>query len=708
MREMVPNYLDKVYAGWLGKTAGIRLGAPIEGFTSDRIDHLYGMLDDYPVKYKRFAADDDSNGPFFFLRALEDCGNPQQMTSQDVAKALLNYAPWEHGFFWWGGYGVSTEHTAYLNLRSGIPAPRSGSIEQNGFTVAEQIGGQIFVDSWGLVAPGNPALAADLARRASQVTHDGNAVYGGMFVAACISLAFVRDDIRAVVQEALGFIPDSCEYACVARDVMAFHAAHPEDWRACLRYVQAHYGYDKYPGACHVIPNGAIVVLALLYGEGDYTKTICICASCGWDTDCNAGNVGTIVGVLVGTEGIADKWRRPINDFLACSSVVGSLNLLDLSFCAATTARLAYRLAGATPETHPVFDGAADACHFEFAGSTHAMYAEAQGDGELGWRCDCSVENSADRAHTGSRSLKVTAKTPLAGQPVRCVRQTYYFADEFHDSRYDPSFSPTFVPGETLHASVLISQHSVACQARAFVKLRDGSVITGESIHCEKERWYELQLQVPRVEGGLILQAGVELIPQIGSNAESVIAYVDDLFFDGRPDYSVDFANETLECWSRPHTEITQMTILKGIKYLQDGRLHLACADRAEMYTGKHGWGDVTVSCEMLAQTGEEHFLLARVQGAERNYAFGFSGKSEAVLQKNNFGYTTLRKAPFVWQPGVEYRLSMQLCGSQIVCSINGEVVLEHVDETNPYLSGAVGVGVRNGSHIAVRRLDIH
>lgn len=56
MREMVPNYLDKVYAGWLGKTAGIRLGAPIEGFTSDRIDHLYGMLDDYPVKYKRFAA----------------------------------------------------------------------------------------------------------------------------------------------------------------------------------------------------------------------------------------------------------------------------------------------------------------------------------------------------------------------------------------------------------------------------------------------------------------------------------------------------------------------------------------------------------------------------------------------------------------------------------------------------------------------------
>ena len=81
---------------------------------------------DYPVQYKNFAADDDSNGPVFFIRALEDCEDVKKFSAQDVAEALLNYAPYEHGFFWWGGYGTSTEHTAYLNLRSGIPAPRSG------------------------------------------------------------------------------------------------------------------------------------------------------------------------------------------------------------------------------------------------------------------------------------------------------------------------------------------------------------------------------------------------------------------------------------------------------------------------------------------------------------------------------------------------------------------------------------------------------
>ena len=172
--KITENYMEKVYAGWLGKIIGIRLGAPIEGWTYQRIRDVFGEVWSYPADYKNFAADDDSNGPLFFIRALEDCEDLNNFSSKDVANALLNYAPYEHGFFWWGGYGVSTEHTAYLNLRNGIPAPRSGSIEQNGATMAEQIGGQIFIDSWGLVSPGNPEQAAKLAEQAASVTHGGN------------------------------------------------------------------------------------------------------------------------------------------------------------------------------------------------------------------------------------------------------------------------------------------------------------------------------------------------------------------------------------------------------------------------------------------------------------------------------------------------------------------------------------------------------
>ena len=103
--------------------------------------------------------------------------------------------------------GNSTEHTAYLRLKQGIPAPQSGSIALNGKVVAEQIGSQIFIDGWGMVAPGDPELAADLARRAASVSHDGEAIYGAQVIAALEAQAFVESDIDRLLDTALGLIP---------------------------------------------------------------------------------------------------------------------------------------------------------------------------------------------------------------------------------------------------------------------------------------------------------------------------------------------------------------------------------------------------------------------------------------------------------------------------------------------------------------------
>ena len=127
---MVDRYLEKVYAGFLGMNIGIRLGAPVEPtiWTYERIRDTYGDITGYVKEYKNFAADDDANGPVFFLRALYDDARDRPLTAQDVARAWLNYAREGVGLYWWGGYGVSTEHTAYLNLKNGIPAPQSGSV----------------------------------------------------------------------------------------------------------------------------------------------------------------------------------------------------------------------------------------------------------------------------------------------------------------------------------------------------------------------------------------------------------------------------------------------------------------------------------------------------------------------------------------------------------------------------------------------------
>ena len=103
---MIPeNYSEKVYAGLLGKCIGVRLGAPVEPtvWTYERIRETYGDIAGYLKEYKNFAADDDVNGPIFFIRALYDYGMEREITSQDIGNTWLNYTRENKGFFCWGG-----------------------------------------------------------------------------------------------------------------------------------------------------------------------------------------------------------------------------------------------------------------------------------------------------------------------------------------------------------------------------------------------------------------------------------------------------------------------------------------------------------------------------------------------------------------------------------------------------------------------------
>lgn len=700
------NYFDKVYAGWLGKIIGIRLGAAIEGWTYDKIKKAFGELRDYPVDFRDFAADDDSNGPLFFLRALEDCQNHYDITPQDVGEALLNYAPYEHGFFWWGGYGVSTEHTAYLNLRNGIPAPRSGSIEQNGEAVAEQIGGQIFIDTWGLVTPGNPDLAAKYAEAAASVTHGGNGVYGGIFVAVCISLAFVENDVRTIIEKALTYIPADCEYTRVVRAVMKYHDEHPDDWRGCYNFLFENFGYDKYPGTCHIIPNSGVIILALLYGNGDFSDSINICNMCGWDTDCNVANVGTIIGVKNGLAGIDyDKWRKPVNDFLACSGVLGSFNSMDIPYGASYIAKLAYGIAGEEiPEPmKEIIENRIDSCHFEYPGSTHALRVRL----ESGKVPEVFFKNTDEAAFTGNRSLKMTARRVSAGEQVSIYKKTYYQPKDFHDSRYDPFFSPLLYPGQTVHCSVMVPEGERDFSAQIYVKEgHTGKIIAGEAFACKPGEWKELSFQIPAMEAGRIDEAGLLLTAGLGGG-EELHAYIDDLYFTGAPDYTVDFAQESIEKWHDTHKELSQFSVLKGVWQLSGDALALSCSDFAEVYTGHHEFKDYSLTVTMMPIVGEIHRMNFRVQGAIRSYAAGFCGKDKFALVKNCNGYQTLQEIDFPWEAGREYTFTAAVKGNQILIEQDGKVLIDYTDEERPHLQGAVGLSVEKGSRCKFRQMEI-
>lgn len=706
MGRIPADYMEKVYAGWLGKLIGVRHGAPVEGWSYEKLQKVFGEIDGYLVDYHAFAADDDSNGPMFFLRALDDYTHTAAITPEQIGLTWLNYAPYEHGFYWWGGYGKSTEHTAYLNLRAGIMAPRSGSVEQNGAAVAEQIGGQIFIDTWGLVVPADPRLAAEYAEKAASVSHGGNGIYGGMFIAACISAAFVEQDILKIIDAGLATIPQDCEYIRMSRDVISFYQDHPENWRDCFQFVKQNYGYNRYPGVCHIIPNSAVIVLSLLYSNGDFTRAINICNMCGWDTDCNVANVGTIMGVRNGLDGIdSKKWRKPINDFLACSSVMGSLNIKDLPECAAYIGRLAYKIAGENvPEKwQAVLDGKAARFHFEFPGSTHAFRVDSDIDGKL----EYELNHTQETANSGKGALKVVAKPVPGGNELRIYHKTYYRPGDFHDSRYDPCFSPILYPGQTVTAAVKIPQDN-GFGVLACLYAKDGNsgqYLAGDQISLQPGEWTQLRFDIPRMGGVCLEEAGIKLIPKMGGN--TLVAYLDDFDFSGSPDYALDFAREKMEVWTGLHQEVSQFTYLKGIWKLEDGELSGSCSDFGEAYTGAHDWSDYTYRMTLLPRLGDYHQINFRVQGAIRSYAAGLAPDNKLVLYKNENGYRVLATVNFPWEHGKAYTLMVKADGPSLTIFNQDQMMLSYTDHDAPYLTGSVGLSVRAGSHCHFKDLVI-
>lgn len=672
MAVIPKDYVERLYAGWLSKLAGIRMGGDIEGSTYHQLKERFGEIDGYPLPVENYAADDDSNGPMIFIRALDDYTHTRALTAEQIGKTWLNYAPYEHGFFWWGGYGRSTEHTAYLNLYHGIPAPRSGSIAQNGPAIAEQIGGQIFIDTWGLVLPGQPALAAEYAAKAASVSHDGEGIYGGMYVAAEIAMAFTAKSIREIVLGALDYIPQDCEYARVVRDVARFYDEQPvKDWREAFLYVEAHWGYDRYPGVCHIIPNAAVMVLALLYGEEDYDRTMNICTMCGWDTDCNAGNVGTILGVFKGIGAIDfDKWLRPIGDTFAVSCALGCLNRMDVTWCCAYLADLAYRMAGEpVPERWAGLSTRRGVFPFVIEGATHGFAVTADG-----------APLQPERAF-GLRA---------AGRELRFARRTYLGPKQFRDDRYNPAMSPEIWPGQTFSAVLTAQEPSMA---RAFaVDELTGETMVGDPVRVGGEPT-AVSLAIP---------AGHTIIGEVGVQLEGeTCARLIRAEFSGTPDFGMDFADWPMETYTGLHREAAGFTRWKGNWDVEQDALCGSDCERGEIYTGDIDWADLSLEARFAPVTAGEAALLLRVGGALHSAAVTFDGS--ALRLKCNC------EGEFIPLASCEYAaetadVRVECVGKRIRVFADGVLRLEAEDERIP-AKGCIGLGTFGGARVRFETL---
>jgi len=678
------KYLEQVYSGLLGMCVGVRLGAPVEPtiWTYERIRATYGDIRGYVKNYKNFAADDDVNGPVFFIRSLFDFRPP--LTAEKVGQTWLNYTREGIGFYWWGGYGRSTEHTAYLNLKNGIPAPDSGSIKVNGAAIAEQIGGQIFIDTWGLVFPDNYKKAAEYARMAASVGHDGNGIYGAVFVAALISLAFSCTDIPDMIEKALELIPDDSEYTRVVKAVRDFYLSNSntktDDWRTCRDFLTSNFGYDNYPGVCHIIPNSGVIALALYYGKGDFSRTIEIATMSGWDTDCNAGNVGTILGVMAGPEGIPARYSGPINDFHAASSISGALNILDLPTVSKELAILGLnQLEESIPEEWKM-GTFSDDIYFDFTipGSTHGIrtssdYLTPLKKNKPGEKREDCITFILDRIKRGDES--------------KIFYKPYYRREDFDDERYSPTFTPTVFSGQVMHIDAMVEKFS-GQRISIAPYVRDSStknILSGKEIFSESEKDFTVDWTIPDVpfavdEAGLLIR---------GIDSEKFLGELNIYNFSifGKKKFKIDFADEVEE-----FKGLSRCSLTGGAWSIEKGQLNVITNETFGLYTGPYYSSDYTVEAILTPEYGESHLVAFRSIGAERGYFFGLSGNNTVALLKRDHDNTVLKELNFTWETGKQYILQVDAVGGLFRCSINGTEIIKFKDN-NFIPSGMAGLG---------------
>lgn len=683
------DYEARVYAGVLGKLIGVYLGRPVEQWSHERIMRELGPIEYYVhqrLGVPLVVTDDDIAGTFTFIRALADNGFEPELDAARIGDTWLNYIVEKQAILWWGGIGNSTEHTAWLRLKHGIRAPLSGAIATNGSTVAEQIGAQIFIDGWALVSPGDPARAARLARAAATVSHDGVAVDAAVLLAAMEAQAFVEPDIGRLLDVGLSFVPPEGLLARLVADVRAWHAQ-DGDWLATRVRIDDAYGYRRYPGNCHVVPNHAVVIMALLYGGDDFQRAMIVANTAGWDTDCNAGNVGCLMGIRLGLAGLqaGPDWRGPMADRLYLCTADGGSAVTDAVRVSLELAEVGRRLAGVPVSPAP--KGGAR-FHFSLPGSVQGFLAESGSDA----LADLRLENVR---HGDGRALALHMRGLAPGVAARIATATFIPPEAERMRTYEFLASPTLNPGQTVRALLLAgADNTGSVEARLYLRhysaddalLRLASPPTALTPGAAQV----IAWTVPDLGGWPVAEIGVALTAAGGRVDGTVL--LDWLGWDGAPSlvlrrpqgrdaHAEGRGDNRGEFWRRAWVNGTTFFS----KHFPQA-FHLSQDEgRGLLIYGTREWRDIAVSARLTVLLGQGG-IAVRVQGLRRFIALMLAaGGLLQLLKVHDEHVTVLAEVVFAWEYDRAVELTLRVFGGRLHGMADGNVVVE-ADDTAPAL----------------------
>ena len=319
---------DKIMGGWAGQVIGCTYGGPTEFQWNGTMigDHVPIPWDENQMEWWYDNAPglyDDIYMDLTFVAVYEEHGLDAPASLHALAFANAEYPLWH------------ANQAARYNILSGIMPPESGHWKNNPH--ADDIDFQIEADFAGLMSPGMINASSVISDKIGHIMNYGDGWYGGVFVAGMYTQAFVSDDIGFIVREALKAIPEQSRFYRTIADVIRWHEMYPDDWKSTWFELQKKWTAEKGcpDGVFRAFNidasiNAAYIVLGLLYGDGDFGKTVDISTRAGYDSDCNPSNAAGILGTMLGYSNIPDYWKQGLDRVEDRNFVYTDMSLLDV------------------------------------------------------------------------------------------------------------------------------------------------------------------------------------------------------------------------------------------------------------------------------------------------------------------------------------------------------------------------------------------
>jgi hypothetical protein len=447
------------------------------------------------------------------------------------------------------------------------------------------------------------------------------------------------------------------------------------------------YNYEDYGGNCHIVPNHGLIILGLLYGDSDFSKSMLVVNTSGWDTDCNSGNLGCLLGIKDGLDTFdqGKDWRGPVADRLYLPAADGGRSITDAVVETQYVVNMGRSLAGERPVSYK--DDAR--FHFELPGSVQGFRPAEE---------TTKLENVVGCSQKGVRCLKVSfqgwgsASTP-----------TFILPDELGMEGYKLLASPTLYPGQKVTAGFTSDQ---AATVRLFIKVYNCEdnldVIYSPEETLVAGVFGETEWIIPNTHSQPIAEIGFEWKGNAGN------IYLDYLTWVGEPDvvltrpFGSAKRREPPLVWRRAWVDgmdLWEMWWPEPYRLVHN-------EGRGLIMHGTREWRNYEAEADITPWLMDAGGIGARVQGMKRFYALQLVKGNKVRLLKALDGDTILAENNFVWDIHSTYHLRMQVSGNRISAWVDNELQFDLVDEDIPLSSGGVAYIVDLG-HISSQAMAV-